>query len=301
MKKYFWVVLVLLSFNLFSMQLYEDTPHLFLSEPVPTEYQAYQLLKSSPLLVQTTYIAIPWTVLINRRQLYGIPPVRVSSGFTICQHISYEIILPLLDKMGVTVLFTPHASKQKTFKNIKIIPFPHFQKNGIDPAVIKDIYYSFVGCTRLEMLGKKGHDVRAPLLVMSHPDTCIVKDRSHWHFWCDEQQQKEYSREYKEILARSRFALCPRGSGPSTIRFWEALQAGAIPVLISDDMSLPAEVNWDEAIVRIKEKDMHLFQQVLVSITKEQEEQMRKKCLEIHKRFSGDNFVSTIRHYYGEE
>ena len=37
-----------------------------------------------------------------------------------------------------------------------------------------------------------------------------------------------------ELLTTSVFALCPRGNGPSSIRFVEAIASGAIPVLIGD-------------------------------------------------------------------
>lgn len=45
--------------------------------------------------------------------------------------------------------------------------------------------------------------------------------------------------EYNEILARSWFALCPRGYGPTSFRITEAIRQGAIPVYISDDHWLP--------------------------------------------------------------
>lgn len=300
MKKFFIAYVLFMYFNSMAMQMHKYLLELFPIEHVPTEYMVYKLLKARPLSTPIHYVAIPWTVLINKRCLNKVPTIKINGGFTICQHILYEHIIPLLKQMGVTVLFTPHASKSKTYGDLQVLPFPHFQKYGIEPAHVKDVYYSFIGCASLQMLGLAGYRVRDPLITMRHPADCVVKRRQNWHFWCDEQKQKLFSQEYMDVLARSRFALCPRGSGPSTIRFWEALQAGAIPVLLADDMSLPEEIDWDSAIVRVAEKDVLKIPTILAQISPEQEQRMREKCLKIHKQFCGDNFVSTIRHFYGE-
>lgn len=44
---------------------------------------------------------------------------------------------------------------------------------------------------------------------------------------------------YCEILARSKFVLCPRGYGQTSFRIQEAIDYGAIPVYISDEFILP--------------------------------------------------------------
>jgi hypothetical protein len=46
-------------------------------------------------------------------------------------------------------------------------------------------------------------------------------------------------KEYCNILARSVFALCPRGYGKSSFRIMEAIHYGAIPVYISDEFVFP--------------------------------------------------------------
>lgn len=46
-------------------------------------------------------------------------------------------------------------------------------------------------------------------------------------------------KEYCNILARSVFALCPRGYGPSSFRIMESIHFGAIPVYVSDSFVQP--------------------------------------------------------------
>ena len=43
---------------------------------------------------------------------------------------------------------------------------------------------------------------------------------------------------FADVLANSKFALCPRGNGPSSKRRWEAAYVGAVPLLI-DDLTQP--------------------------------------------------------------
>lgn len=46
-------------------------------------------------------------------------------------------------------------------------------------------------------------------------------------------------KEYCNILARSIFAICPRGYGKSSFRIMEAIHYGAIPVYVSDEFVIP--------------------------------------------------------------
>ena len=45
--------------------------------------------------------------------------------------------------------------------------------------------------------------------------------------------------EYNELLSNSVFALCPEGGGINSIRFWEALSVGTIPVILVSDPEIP--------------------------------------------------------------
>lgn len=58
---------------------------------------------------------------------------------------------------------------------------------------------------------------------------------------------------YSAALRETRFALCPRGFGPSSIRIYEAMQAGCVPVIISDQWCAPVGVDWDQCSLRLKE------------------------------------------------
>jgi hypothetical protein len=284
------------------MKIHEYCIELFKTDPVITEYEAYRLLKSDPLIQEVNYLAVPWASLINQGKINSIAIKPIKGGFTICQHTGYKWIIPALLEIGVEVLFAPHVDENH--RDIKVFPFPHYAINGINPTKEKDIWYSFIG---LDSTSKINSNLRRNIFKIKHPKSAVVKKRKHWHWarennWSNlsEVQQKKEKIEYMDILARSRFSLCPRGFGASTLRFWESLKAGAIPVLLSDTMRLPGGIDWGQCIIRLREDEVGKIPGVLSTISIEEEHAMREACLKAYRNFSEDNFVKCIRDYLNE-
>jgi len=268
------------------MKLVEAAIDRFTKEPVQTEGTAYRLLKAHPLASDTTFLAAPWSVFLNHGGMSAVSDLRIEGGgFTVCQHIRYQEIIPILQKIGIDTLFTPHVCANHA---IRVLPFPHYAVNACDP-VKKNILISFIGAPT--------HKVRGPLFTMRGKNV-VVKKRSKWFFECGNRQP--LLNEYLKTLARTRFSLCPRGTGASTIRFWESLRAGAIPVLLSDAMRLPEGFDWNRCVIKIPEKDVNDTAKVIKSLSMATEAKMRVACLEAYKLFSGENFVRCIRIAYGE-
>jgi len=255
------------------------------------EYVACKLLNKNPLPVAVNYLAIPWAALISSNELWRVPKIKLNGGFTVCQCDNYEEIIPLLKEIGIDTLFSSCAIKDKQYEGITVLPFPYCAVNGPLPAKPKCIWYSFIGMSAT-------HPIREKLFKIPKAKNAFLKNRKHWHFCLNEKAKKRYQAEYKYVLAFSRFSLCPRGVGAGSIRFWESLKAGAIPVIIGDDITLPTGVNWEECIVRVAEKDVLKINEILEAISFEQEQTMRKRCLEVYPLFSGENFVSVIRNHY---
>jgi hypothetical protein len=270
-----------------TMQLIVNLEEKFKIDPVSTEWNAYTLLKKEPINEDIVYFAIPWAMLINNGALSRVPNLKLNGGFTICQHTRFEWIIPIMKQLGLDTLFTPHVVKGKRY-DVTVLPFPHYAVNGTGPANKKNIFYSFIG--------HDTHKIRKKLFAGVHPQDSLIKKRKNWHFWSENQQQEK--KEYQNVLARSRYSLCPPGFGPSTLRFWESLQAGAIPVLIGDEMWLPEPFDWSSCTVVIKEAEIEQIATILRAISPDREAYMRKMSLLAFKMFSNDNFVSTIRYHY---
>lgn len=77
---------------------------------------------------------------------------------------------------------------------------------------------------------------------------------------------KEQRDKYFNVLKKTKFALAPRGAGLSSIRQYEAMACGCVPVIISDKLKQPFAVNWDRCSVHVKEKDVYRVPQILSSI-----------------------------------
>jgi len=84
----------------------------------------------------------------------------------------------------------------------------------------------------------------------------IPNDNVFWAY--DGLQVREKRGRYLDRLEDTKFPLCPRGKGLNSIRFFEALRLGRIPVLIADDTKLPLEwmIDYDEFIVRVPEQEI---------------------------------------------
>jgi hypothetical protein len=69
-------------------------------------------------------------------------------------------------------------------------------------------------------------------------------------------QQQQFSEDYVTVMRDTVFCLCPSGSGPNSIRLWEALGFGCVPVIISDKLRLPGDTAlWESASIRIPESE----------------------------------------------
>lgn len=265
-------------------------------EGVPYESIVYDVLKNNPLKSPTNYLVVPWVYLIDRDQLNKLDGIKIDGGFTVCGHWNYTKIIPTLKQIGIDTLFTPHAYHQ-TYQGVKIVSIPHFAPNGIAPLK-KDIYYSYIGAS--------SHGVRKDLFNINHPNNCVMIERQNWHFqlakFTDplelQLNAKKEKEEYQNILARSRFSLCPRGAGHGTLRLWESLQAGAIPVLLADGYILPPGFDWHNCMVILKENEAKKIPEILAKISPEREAIMRENCLKAFDNCSGNNLIKVIKNYY---
>lgn len=265
-------------------------------------WEADRLLHEYPLEADVTYLSVPWRTLYYLGHLYDTAPIKVSGPcFTLAIFDWPELLADTVAATGVDVLLSPHATRKQRFENrplvnLTILPIPYWTRH-ITPALDKDILYSFVGgCDRAV-------PVREKLWSMRHSPYCTVEQRKMMFWYYSSEEQEELRREYGDVMGRSRFSLCPKGNGIGTVRFWESLSAGAIPVIIgSDDLALPLDgdlIPWDEIIIRIDESEVEKVPEIIAAISPEREERMRSLCYAVGEFFSGPNKLAALYHYYG--
>ncbi len=71
-----------------------------------------------------------------------------------------------------------------------------------------------------------------------------------------DQERDQVWRQYREVIYHSKFVLCPRGLGPNSIRLFEAMKMGRVPVIISDGWVPPAGPSWNTFSVRVPEAEV---------------------------------------------
>lgn len=102
---------------------------------------------------------------------------------------------------------------------------------------------------------------------------------------------KTKKRTFTENLRTSEFTFCPRGNGNFSIRFYEALLSGRIPVVINSDNELPFEkyINWKDYCV-ISENESTLIQDIVTFHKNNDLNKIQQKCKDVFKEYFIDNF-----------
>jgi hypothetical protein len=93
-------------------------------------------------------------------------------------------------------------------------------------------------------------------LKFNRSDVLIENTSTYWHWDNSQPGRDEHQRRYAETLAASHFALCPRGAGAGSSRFFEVMAAGVVPVLLSDEYELTPGPAWDRFLIRVRERDI---------------------------------------------
>ena len=106
-------------------------------------------------------------------------------------------------------------------------------------------------------LGARSHKVRDSILKLSHPRAYVAKSSVGFFDFLDDLDYKAkvetQKQKFVELMGQTKFVLCPRGVGASSIRLFETLAAGRVPVIISDEWVAPVGPNWDNCSIRVNE------------------------------------------------
>ena len=145
--------------------------------------------------------------------------------------------------------------------------------------------YSFVG--------SMSNSCRRPIMRL-RDDNGYVQDTSDFNVWNSHASELEIrGRSYATVLGESHFVLCPRGIGTSSIRLFETMEAGRVPVIISDHWVPPSDVDWSFAI-KIEERRISSIPGYLKTLQNESEEraQAARKVWEQH--YAPDTLFNTV-------
>ena len=308
--------------------------------PAVTErHSAQQVERLVRLPSGTFYVGLPWATIIDKLQsgaadrwewleaLYELSR-KIPAGVrrvTVCQHILMKRHLELFRLCGITDVFWSHATREDVSRAGKdeftIHPFPLYPVNtppALPPDARRRYLFSFVGAK------PNAHyltEVRQWILdrLSGEPDGHVI-GRQEWHF-----QRIVYDRqilgdpgseaaaqpasagdaasvEFSTVLSDSVFSLCPSGSGPNSIRLWESLGSGAIPVVLADEWAPPGPAAlWDAAVVWCREtpEAVAALPEALRRIASDPARlaSMREACRQLWLLYGPETFVTDLQHW----
>lgn len=303
--------------------------------PAITEQHAFRqarlYLPDSP---DVLYVAFPWATLFDRMERSPSTSTELLARLqswrrdlpegqyrvTVCQHIHlYKHKQHLVD-LGITDVFWSHATKDNQVipgTSIRVWPFPLYPVHKIEDASVhrKAYLFSFVGATSNQWYLT---DTRKQLdrLIGDHK-AGLIKLREKWHFnkvVYDHQVENKVSAsdvlvdneadvEYKEFLRSSHFALCPAGTGPNSIRLWECVESGIIPVILADTYLPPGNRElWEQGAVFCSEnsEEIRRLPERLASIAKDQKclQSMQASLEQIRLLYGADCFVYDLIEFF---
>lgn len=234
---------------------------------------------------------------------------------SVCQHVFWARLGPHAKALGLTDFWLSHKEKGKDsqdgFEGIRLHPWSLYAVNyrEADRNInfvyndVKDrpVFASFTGAYMVHYIS----DVRKKLEALADLPGYHVKIKDQWHFndvvykyqVLRDQSFKgsdnlKQTVQYNELMSQSLFSLCPSGAGPNSLRFWECLANGSIPVALADTLEYPnlkqrfpdLPVDWQDAVVFHPEADIASLDARLRAITPEQQRQMQAAGLAIYKR-----------------
>lgn len=109
---------------------------------------------------------------------------------------------------------------------LNCLPPSNLQKNN------KDIFASFIGSPTHQIRNKMND-------ILSSNSKYVISSSLGYN-------------QFRDVMSRSLFSLCPRGYGQTSFRICESLQNESIPVYIYDDPLLPFDTEFDFNDIGIK-------------------------------------------------
>ena len=290
-------------------------------KPVITEYRIFKLFYQKKILL-SNYFAFPWATffddyyknkknLLNILSQFKVQNNKNDNCFTVIQHIHFRKFLDIIKNINITHIFTPHKmigdEILEAKYNIKIIPISLFpiqnNQNKIIDINKRKYLTSFIG-----YYSPKNYlsNIREQIFKKFKYDDCLIIQTNEWHyqnivynnFNIENIKNKEL---YTDTLSNSKFSLCPSGSGPNSIRIWESMSFGSIPVILADTLILPEipNINYSDYFILWKETEIDKLYDYLKNFDIEKMNKMSENCITLYESdFSQCTMHNSIDYYF---
>jgi hypothetical protein len=276
-------------------------------------FERHQKITGPVLSANTvhTYIGLPWATWIDKKdipksllkafgdRIESVKTFLAELGLdlhvhSVCQHIYWKRDMDYFQRAGVNHLWISHKEKGwDTEQALRLHAWPLYAVNVLDPARQKGLksmsaekkstFASFKGAHMKHYLS----DIRLQLKELGKVDGYEIEVTDLWHYnhlvYKYQVANNEAGKEsidwdevaaYNTLLSQSLFSLCPGGAGPNTLRLWESLGIGSIPVVLSDRFEFPdistakkTHIKWSDAVVMMPENNISQLDDLLRSFS----------------------------------
>ena len=282
------------------------------------------MFKQNSQLLKADYVAFPWATLFDRHLYFKddslldiAKQLHIDTSketFTVVQHILWRSFLPMLRKIGIKTVFTPHlmAEDLENIKDFNLVPMPLYPQQCSTVAAYHDLIPISMRKYKASFVGQYDpryyiSDIRDKIFQLyAGREDILVLRRDKWHYedivyrnglTTDSEKEKEY----KRILEDSVFSLCPSGTGPNSIRIWESMSFGCIPVILADGLILPQIPNlkWEDVFIIWKEAELPSLMEYLSSLDAasiQRRSLLNYKIFNMY--FTKEKFINTILKHY---
>jgi hypothetical protein len=117
----------------------------------------------------------------------------------------------------------------------------------------------------LSFVGRDCCELRTRIfrLKFERPDI-FIENSSSFDLWHGQAAgRSERQKHYYDVLVSSKFSLCPRGDGASSLRLFESMQVGVAPVIISDGWIFPKGPRWHDFSIILKQKHLGELEKIV--------------------------------------
>ena len=301
-----------------------------------------QLSRQGAVPEGVTYLAYPWATLIDKLHRKTADLQQQLAHFrafcarvpkdtvkvTVCQHIKMKEELELFRMAGVSDIFWSHTTHADSAANrrggLKLHPFPLFpvQAAGPDTALgtgarERPHLFSFIGAranqhyltgSRNWILDLLRDDPRGQITGRDgwHYNKVVYNHQIHAAGRHQDRAQAfvdgNASEEFRASLRASVFSLCPSGTGPNSIRLWESIGLGAVPVILADSWAPPGSpALWQAGAVFCKENPeaIRALPERLAALAADQHalERLRHGSRQLWALYGPDSFIYDLQKF----
>lgn len=165
-----------------------------------------------------------------------------------------------------------------TIDNTIAMPI-HFYAETVDVTPISQCK------NKLFFQGAHTNPLRATLCQrLRREPQCVISSNDQFYYKLP--NQAALGRTYRNGLQNSKYILCPKGMGQNSIRFYETLANGRVPVLVSDHVQLPLshEIPWDKIVIQVPERDIDNIMSYL-GLSDAELESRSQLAMSIHRKY----------------